>query len=90
MGYYINHINGRELPAIGKASKLISEGAVRVGTPTEFQENLVCVVEGFFFDAAAYAYNEREMTEFNDPNDYRPKTWLIVPNADTLSGFNQN
>lgn len=90
MGYYINYVNGKELPAIGKASKLISEGAVIVGTPTEFQENLVCVVENGFFDAAAYAYDEREMTEFNDPNDYRPKTWLIVPDADKLSGFNQN
>ncbi len=90
MGYYINYVNGKELPAIGKASKLISEGAVIVGTPTEFQENLVCVVENGFFDAAAYAYDEREMTEFNDPNDYRPKTWLIVPDADKLSGFNKN
>jgi hypothetical protein len=90
MGYYINHINGKQLPSVGKAQKLISEGAIRIGIPTEFQDNLVCVVENFFFDAAVYAYDEREMTEFINPNDYRPKTWLIVPNADTLSGFNQN
>lgn len=90
MGYYINHINGKELPAVGKASKLVSEGATRIGTPTEFQENLVCVVENGWFDAAAYAYNEREFKEFINPNDDRRKTWLIVPNADTLSGFNQN
>lgn len=90
MGYYINHINGKELPAFDKVSKLVSEGATRIGIPSEFQENLVCVVENGFFDAAAYAYDEKEMSKFNNPNDYRSKTWLIVPNADTLSGFNQN
>ena len=54
--------------------------------PVKFQPNLVCVVENFGFDAAAFAYSEREMQEFLTP-DGRNKTWLIVPDADKLSGY---
>jgi hypothetical protein len=80
MGYYINEINGESLPATGKAQFLIKNGATRV-TDLVFQENLVCVVENLMFDAAGYAFSKNEMDAFNDPNDYRRKTWLIVPNA---------
>ena len=90
MGYYINQINGKPLPPQGKCETLIENGSTQINTPTEFQDNLVCVVENGFFDAAAYAYSEKEMNEFLDPSDYRRKRWLIVPNADMLSGYNQN
>lgn len=86
MGYYINQINGESLPAKGKAQFLIERGATRVQNPV-FQENLVCVVENMLFDAAGYAFSEEEMRVFKDPNDYRQKTWLIVPKADELSGY---
>lgn len=88
MGYYINQINGKVLEPTAKAQQLIREGATLVTEPITFQENLVCVVQNGFFDAAAYAHSEKEMEHFLIP-DGRPKTWLIVPNADLLSGFNE-
>jgi hypothetical protein len=89
MGYYINQINGKPLPSQGKFQSLIENGSTQINTPTEFQDNLVCVVENIWFDAAAYAYSEKEMNEFLDPSDHRRKRWLIVPYADLLSGFNE-
>ena len=86
MGYYINQINGKILPAKRKVEFLLENGAVRVINPT-FQENLVCVVENIMFDAAAYAYSEDEMKYFNESDGLRTKTWLIVPNANELSGY---
>lgn len=87
MGYYINQINGKMLPAKGKAEFLIENGAEQIKTPIEFIENLVCVVENFWFDAAAFAYSEEEMFEFSNPSDNRKKTWLVVPNAAELSSY---
>lgn len=89
MGYYVNQINGKILPAKNKVKFLLENGAVRILNPT-FQENLVCVVENIMFDAAAYAYSEDEMKCFNESDDLRTKTWLIVPNANELSGYKPN
>ena len=83
MGKYINNMkDGSSLPARGKANALIAAGA-KV-TNAVFQPNLVCVVENGPFDAAAFMYSQKEMEEFNDPNDFRPKTWLIVEDAEQL------
>lgn len=90
MGYYINQINGNILPAKNKAQFLLENGAKEIEGEIKFQENLVCVVENVFFDAAGYAYNEFEMEEFNNPYDERKRRWLIVPNADKLSGYEKN
>ena len=90
MGYYINQINGKSLPARNKAQALINEGAVKIDEPIEFCENLVCVVENGPFDAAAYAFSKGEMKNFQIPSDYRLKTWLIVENAADLSDYNTN
>lgn len=87
MGYYINKINGKVLPAKEKAKFLIENGATKVEGKVEFKENLVCVIENFLFDAAGYVFSESEMEEFNSPYDNRPKTWLIVPNAAELAGY---
>ena len=90
MGYYINQINGKSLPARNKTQALINEGAVKIDEPIEFCENLVCVVENGPFDAAAYAFSKGEMKNFQIPSDYRLKTWLIVENAADLSDYNTN
>jgi len=81
MGQYMNVYNDKSLPAKGKAEFLLNEGATKVTGKIEFQENLVCVVDNYHFDAAAYAFSEEEMKQFLNPYDNRPKTWLIVPNA---------
>lgn len=79
MGYYIETVQSArnkaaqlqaEFPQIKRLSGPISS------TPTEIT---VCVVENGFFDAAAIAYDDRELQAFCSPTDYRPKTWLSVP-----------
>jgi len=88
MGYYIDKTSkGTILPACDKADYLILDGAKEV--KAEFQPNLVCIVENGFFDAAGYAYSKNEFDQFNDPNDNRPKRWLIYPLAGKLSGYNK-
>ncbi len=89
MGYYINQINGKMLPAKGKGDFLLENGATEIFGKVTFCENLVCVVENVFFDAAGYTYSEFEMEHFMNPVDNRPKRWFIVPNADILSGYNK-
>jgi hypothetical protein len=88
MGYYINQINGKNLNPTSKTQQLLDGGATLVSGPITFRENLVCVVQNGYFDAAAYAYSEEEMNIFLIL-DGRPKTWLIVPGADILSGYKE-
>lgn len=89
MGLYINNINGIAPPENGKVIFILQNvlGSKIIPQPTEFVENLVCVVDNRpydTFDAAAYAYSEAEMNHFKRPDD-RKKTWLIVPGAKYLA-----
>lgn len=88
MGYYIDRTSSCILPATGKANKLIALGGKQIPQPKLWIENLVCVVENGMFDAAGYIYSQRELDQFADPSDYRPKTWIIFPDAAKLSGYN--
>lgn len=86
MGRYINqNSKGESLPANGKAAALIADGAKVISQPTEFEENVVCVVENGMFDAAGYMFNANELKAFTYPGDNRPKTWLKYEHADKLS-----
>lgn len=94
MGYYINqNSKGDTLPARGKALELLKEGKLVIPQPlhsTEWQENLVCVVENAMFDAAAYVYSVREMDRILDAKrngDARKYTWIIHEDAKKLSNF---
>jgi hypothetical protein len=85
MGKYINQlIDGRGLPAKNKANFLVSFAGAEVVEPTEFEPNLVCVVENPAFDAAAWAETEDEFKRFNR-EDGRPKTWLVLPQVSDLA-----
>jgi len=84
MGKYINEDSkGNELPAIGKVKMLIADGAQRCNI--EFRDNLVCVVENDFFDAAGYVETNRDFMDFNHPYDDRPKTWLVYEHVKKLA-----
>ena len=88
MGYYINHDSlGNLLPVKGKASALISDGAVSVSSSEGFQPNLVCVVSNGVFDAAAYIFDKFEFLECIKPGDTRVKQWLVYEHAAKLSGY---
>ncbi len=87
MGYYINHNSqGKALDSFLKAEQLMLDGA-KVVEPV-WQENLICVVENGIFDAAGYAFDEKEFEQFLYP-DGRKKTWLTHPLAKKLSGYEE-
>jgi hypothetical protein len=80
MGYYIE----TALPK-GKAAALKDRlGAIEITTDEaqffikEDMGAVVCVVDNGPFEAAAYCYNLAEFRVFNNPEDDRPKTWLLV------------
>lgn len=88
MGRYIDKINGYPAPAKGKVNFIEKHiaGVKNLGseTPERFCQNLVCVMDNGAFEAAGYAFNEREFQAFARP-DGRHKTWLIVPFAEQIS-----
>jgi hypothetical protein len=45
---------------------------------------IICVVDNGPFEAAAYCYNLNEFRVFTDPNDDRPKKWLLVENEERV------
>lgn len=93
MGYYINKVDGVDLPKTGKVAFLVEKvGAEVIHRPKEWMEDLVCVVlnqPGFFssvpFEAAGYCFDADEFEAFSDPSDPRRKWWLKVPNARQLA-----
>jgi hypothetical protein len=71
--------------ARGKADDLIAMyDAEEITQPESFVQvqdtgkALVCVVANGPFDAAAFAYDQKEFDEFTDPTDPRPKRWLLI------------
>ena len=84
MGRYINHTStGTPLSARGKVRELIADGATLYGGSLKNAnlDTLVCVVDNGPFEAAAWAYDAREVHDFADPQDRRQKVWLVYPYA---------
>jgi hypothetical protein len=90
MGYYIQG------PAHGKADMIVQEhgGRILASTPrslseVEDEEAIICVVDNGPFEAAGYAYSDDELRAFQEPSDFRPKTWVVMDKekAEELSGF---
>jgi hypothetical protein len=83
MGYYLNQdINGNPLPALGKVESLIASGAKK-NNGEAFVDDMVCVVNNGFFEAAAYLYSEEEYKYFKGMSNV--KGFLVVPNAKSLA-----
>lgn len=78
MGKYVNKTShgSTGTSAAAKCTDLIADGAIEIPQPKEFIENIVCVVDNGFFGAAAYAYDENELSMFKRP-DGRLKRWFI-------------
>jgi len=82
MGRYINKINGIGLGAsfIEKTLGIEQNGGTKIAQPTEFESDLVCVVDSGFFAAAAFCYSKDELAQFST-EDGREKQWFKLPNA---------
>lgn len=86
MGKYINFINGKHIGTSyeQKCQAILDAGGEEISTPTEFKEDLVCVVDNNgLFAAAGYAYDEREMEHFKNHTNGRPTKWFILKDVET-------
>lgn len=92
MGYYI------QTPGhcLGKAAIIAKayQGQVLDGPPAQYSDiptgkALIAVVDNGLFEAAAFAYDEKEFKVFTDPEDDRPVTYLLIDRsvAETLTQF---
>ena len=86
MGYYIETSSPKN-----KAAAIVdSLGAIEITVDEaemfvkEDMGAVICVVDNGPFEAAAYCFNLDEFRAFNYPDDPRPKTWLMVEDADKV------
>jgi hypothetical protein len=93
MGYYIEVPQNK-----GKAQQLVElHGARILDKKPSFNEvaadkAIICVMDNGPWEAAAYAYNERELERFAEPDSVgpqRPRVWLIMDRTLThkLTGY---
>lgn len=90
MGYYITEDSkGFPLSVHGKVEDLEEDGAEIIATPTEWMEDLVCVVDNGMWQAAAYCYSPTELSRFLHGRNDRSWTWMVYKHAKNLSGYNE-
>lgn len=79
MGYYVQTGTTHR-----KAERIAHEhGGHIVRKPRQFSDipedkALICVVDNGPFEAAALAYDEREFDAFTEPDDDRPKQFVLL------------
>lgn len=88
MGYYIQGPNHGKAEMLKRDHKAVPVSPDTVGDALKQGGGVVCVVDNGLFEAAAFAYDERELEVFLKP-DGRPKQWLVMDRAKAseLSGF---
>lgn len=74
--YIIKKMRGVRAPSADAAKRMASS----IGIP-------VCVVDNGPFEAAGVCYSQKEFNAFTQPEDYRDKTWLIVPRQEIINYF---
>jgi len=96
MGYYIEVPNKK-----GKAQQIVElhGGRIVAGVPSfkdiSPDEAIICVLDNGAWEAAGFAYDEKELEEFAAPDFFghqRPREWLIMSRekACELTGYNKN
>ena len=92
MGYYV------EVPRNFDKAQQIADlyGGILANRPLTFADipkgkALICVLRNPLFEAAGFCYDEREFNAFHDPNDRRPRSYVLLDwaKASELTGFNQ-
>ena len=86
MGKYVNETSMGTIgtSAEEKCNAIIADGGIEIDEPKMFLENIVCVVDNYFFGAAAYAYDEDELNLFKRL-DNRIKRWFIYDKVKTFA-----
>ena len=83
MGYYIP--NGQPIENLG------AEQTRKPNLLSEVQNGkaLICQVDNGHFKANGLIYSERELEDFSEPSDRRPKKWFLMDEeiAHKLSGY---
>lgn len=79
MTAYINRTSQGELPSLGKVECLLNDGASF--TDRTFKENMVCVVNNLFFEAAAYVDTQQELDLWLKEGKTRAIVFLVYPNV---------
>jgi len=91
MGFYAE--TGRN---VGKAEDLAQQNDGKVVTDMaaraafERGDGVFVVVNNGPFEAAGFIFNEDEWAAFNDPNDHRPRKYVVMDRAvaERISGYN--
>jgi len=78
MGYYIDPETETKEQFLQRVGRRLPSATA----PVEPEELLVCLVDNGFFSAAGIMYGPHEIQEFNDPRDFRPKSWWAVSRED--------
>jgi hypothetical protein len=83
MGKYINETStGKTLgPSFNEKIKALVEDGAEEVHPTEFRDNLICIMDNGPFAAAGYADTEAEFKYFKSSGDHRPKRWFVYEHA---------
>jgi hypothetical protein len=76
---------GKVLPDLYVVQALLRDGAIKIKTPEEFQENLVCVIEDITHESVCYIQDPVDFNRVLD--DDRRKTWLIYEHAENLAEY---
>ena len=77
---FLKHVHGARLVTVGEAARAIRDSSLGV----------ICVVYNQTWDAAGFAYDEREFARMRmRVNDQRPRRWMVMERgaAERLSGF---
>lgn len=95
MGYYIDVPNRK-----GKAQQIVDLHGGRILPHAPIwgdagaDEAIICVLDNGPWEAAGFAYNERELERFAEPDLYtqqRPRIWLVMnrTKACKLTGYKE-
>ena len=75
MGYYINPVNETKEEFLEKHGQRVKKEELKI-----VSDSLpVVLIDNGDFTAAGICYDEKELREFTDPQDYRPKKYYQVP-----------
>ena len=82
MGIYIN-------PPEGTKESWLREHSIETSyqsplEPSKDDNTWVCLIDNPMFSAAGIMYNDGELKEFTNPNDPRPKLWILIPTKDLI------